>query len=96
MEERKLIFNNNHMKKPAPIKKMSSVGKTTKEYGGMEKYPSKSAMMKHEKKESMKTEMSEGKSSKPKASTKSAYLKSKFAAAGAKAGMKKTAMKKKM
>ena len=84
------------MKKPAPSKKMSGMGKSTKEYGGMEKYPSKSAMMKHEKKESMKTEMSEGKSSKSKPSTKAAYMKSKFAAAGAKAGTKKAMMKKKM
>lgn len=39
----------------APKKKSAKVS----EYGGMEKYPSKKAMMAHEKKESKSTEKSE-------------------------------------
>lgn len=45
------------MKKSAPKK---SAGKVS-EYGGMEKYPSKKAMMAHEKKESKSMEASEKK-----------------------------------
>jgi hypothetical protein len=46
-----------------PAKKMAKGGKVPaaiSEYGGKEKYPSKAAMMKHEKKESVKTEKKEG------------------------------------
>ena len=56
------------MKKPyPPTKKATSFVKEGKpkkltEYGGLEKYTSKSAMMKSEKAESKKKEMSEGKS----------------------------------
>lgn len=48
------------MKKPFPPKK--ATGKKVFEYGGLEKYASKSAMMKHEKAEGKKKEMTEGKS----------------------------------
>lgn len=63
------------MKKPYPIKKATSAikdGKPKKltEYGGLEKYTSKSAMMKHEKSEGKKKEMSEGKSLKSKSPMK--------------------------
>jgi len=64
------------MKKIMATKKTSGMGKNSvSEYGGMEKYPSKSAMMKHEKVESKKKEMTEGKSTKmgsPKPKTKDA------------------------
>jgi hypothetical protein len=45
------------------VGKMAKGGKVSapiKEYGGKEKYPSKTAMMKHEKKEPMKMEKKEG------------------------------------
>jgi hypothetical protein len=47
----------------SPTKKMAKGGKVPaaiSEYGGKEKYPSKAAMMKHEKKEPMKMEKKEG------------------------------------
>jgi hypothetical protein len=47
----------------SPTKKMAKGGKVPaaiSEYGGKEKYPSKTAMMKHEKKEPMKIEKKEG------------------------------------
>jgi hypothetical protein len=50
----------NNMKKPFPPKK--TTGKKVFEYGGLEKYASKSAMMKHEKAEPKSKEMAEGKS----------------------------------
>jgi hypothetical protein len=48
------------MKKPFPPKK--ATGKKVLEYGGLEKYASKSKMMKHEKGEPKSKEMAEGKS----------------------------------
>ena len=47
----------------SPTKKMAKGGKVSapiSEYGGKEKYSSKAAMMKHEKKEPMKVEKKEG------------------------------------
>ncbi|MEY4332365.1 MAG: hypothetical protein RLZZ196_1103 [Bacteroidota bacterium] len=55
------------MKKPYPVKKTSGlIKKSITEYGGAESYPSKSAMMKHEKAEPKKKEMAEGKAYKTK------------------------------
>ena len=48
------------------IGKVKGDSKTMKEYGGKEKYKSKTAMKKHEAKESKKTEMKEKKKSKKK------------------------------
>jgi len=44
----------------SPTKKMAKGGAAISEYGGKEKYPSKTAMMKHEKKEPKKMEKKEG------------------------------------
>jgi hypothetical protein len=48
------------MMKKAPAKK-TAAKKMISEYGGMEKYPSKKAMMAHEKKEPKKVESAEKK-----------------------------------
>ena len=48
------------MMKKAPAKK-AAAKKAISEYGGMEKYPSKKAMMAHEKKEPKKVESAEKK-----------------------------------
>lgn len=45
---------------PKKMAKGGKVGAAISEYGGKEKYPSKTAMMKHEKKEPMKMEKKEG------------------------------------
>ena len=49
------------MIKKAAVKKVAAAKKGISEYGGMEKYPSKKAMMAHEKKEPKKVESAEKK-----------------------------------